>query len=515
MMSQQDKKINGRLALLVVGLLVCSSLHAGIPLWTYSTPNPLSVAISDGGTATVQYTVTNQSHKTKNLVLRTTSGLSASSCYLAGMGSTCNIILTINGSEVPEQGIHSGPIFCDQNNLDQCYQPSAANVLNVVKSTSPPVAVISAAPSSLTLTTLSPGNTGMVTITNNGPIAAYGVGISSAPGLGVTVSGVCASPMMQNDTCELTFTSASNTGSTTATIAGSNTNSVIENINVIVPPASLNVTAVTSPAVIAVNGSGVQLSIENTGGITAYNVVYNLPSGWNGVSSSASCGDISPAPGPGNTCTLTFTADQPNVANTIDFSADNAPTTQSPFIAFSYYGYLVFSTTGASPGTAKVVLDTEKGPFAWDANCQLNGTGCSVIDAQDLYNGSVNTNAIVAALPGSGEAALACYNITNDNTPVQPVSTGTWYLPAICQTGSSGDSANCSPGTANLYGNLAIHGFGSFSGFAWSSTDASALPCFAPGACAWEQGFVMVGGFQNNDKKGFNLSVWCVRSIAY
>jgi hypothetical protein len=674
------------------GLMLMASVQAGIPVWTYSAPNPAQVTVSAGSSATVQYTVTNQSTRTKNLILKVTPGLSASPCYLAGKGSSCALTLTVNGSQIPEQGLHAGPIMCEQGNPNQCYQPGAGNVLNVVKGNSPPVtdAVISLNPSSviftagntsslITLTntssivanglnitpsanlslvsntcgaTLAPqascqfsvtsavvstgnsvsihgsntnsavldvtvsavplamisvspttlvlaqngpaetvtlsntslttavenlqatipgasaitissttctstlaansscqysflpgsgaetntvisingsnttgaatvtanvsaavisatpdafsfaegGATQVVTITNDGSVDAFNVGATmNTPTRGVTLTGnTCPSSLssvVPNNTCQLTFTSGSSTGATTATIAGTNTNSITADITVTAASnTTLSVTAITSPAVIAVNpASGVQLSIENTGSTTAYSVVYTLPSGWNGVN-SGSCGDIPPAPGPGNTCTLTFNATQPNVTNTIGFSADNAAVVQSPSIAFSYQGYLVYAVTPttSTTGTVYVVNTADSGVYQWDStspdcNDGLSGTStCAVTNATSLTDGQYadslgNTYKIITTIgtqnpPYSTNAAGACYNITTSSGNAVPQ--GTWYLPAK-------DELN------NICVSLRSLGFGGFStGYYWSSaeySDSTDSHCPSVGACAWFQ----------------------------
>lgn len=514
------------------GLCLSTSINAATPLWTYSAPNPASVTIADGGTEAVSYTVTNQSTKAKNLLLQSTPGLSASTCYLAGKGSTCTLTLTINGSKVPQQGIHAGPFLCELSNPNQCYQPSPANVLNVAKVNQ---ANISATPTAFSIA--QGGASQLVTISNNGPDEAYGVGIVSAPGLGVSVSGACASPMSPNDTCQLTFTSDTNTGTTTAVIAGSNTNNITENITVTAASnTTLTVTAVTSPAIIAVGGSGVQLSIENTGSTTAYNVVYTLP-GWNGVSASSSCGDI--APGAANACSLTFNATYPNVTNTIGFRADNASIVQSPPIAFSYQGYLVFSTTGGSSGTAYVVDTNDDGSgVAWDSsNCNIGGgtSTCVKTNATSLANGQYtssplgNTYCIITGGCGGTSigaqapvnAAGVCYNITTSSGNV--VSQGTWYLPSICELSGNAVTGNfCSPGTTSMYGSLFLKGFGGFTNnsYYWSSTEYSGATvpfiCPSAGACAWEVFFrVSPVGPQSQFYKSYTGRVRCAQAISY
>jgi len=125
-----------------IGLLVMTQAHTGTPVWTYSSPNPSRLTVYPGETKTLQYTVTNQSRKSKNLALKPTPGLSASSCQLATQGSTCNLTITVTGSKVPAGGIHSGPILCEADalgnpNPNQCYQPSIGNQLNITFINSP------------------------------------------------------------------------------------------------------------------------------------------------------------------------------------------------------------------------------------------------------------------------------------------------------------------------------------------------------------------------------------------
>lgn len=116
----------------LTSLVLSGLVQAASPIWTYSRPMPAEIVIvSPGQTSTVKYTVTNQSVKNKNLILKSTPGVSASSCFLAGLSSTCTLTLTIDGNQIPEQGLYSGPVLCEQNNPNQCYQPSASNQLRV------------------------------------------------------------------------------------------------------------------------------------------------------------------------------------------------------------------------------------------------------------------------------------------------------------------------------------------------------------------------------------------------
>ncbi len=124
-----------------VGSLLVNTGYAGSSLWTYSAPNPAIITVSGGGTATVTYTVTSQTPRPKSLVIfshASTPGLTVSACNLSGVGSTCQLTVTINGDEISDDGFNAGPYMCQANsdgtpNISQCYQPIPANRLNVTK----------------------------------------------------------------------------------------------------------------------------------------------------------------------------------------------------------------------------------------------------------------------------------------------------------------------------------------------------------------------------------------------
>jgi hypothetical protein len=216
-----------------------------------------------------------------------------------------------------------------------------------------------------------------------------------------------------------------------------------------------------APAVIDVSGTGVTLSIQNTGTTTAYNVIYTLPSGWAGVSAPGNCGNIAPS----DTCLLTFSATQPNITNFISFSALNAPVVQSPAIAFSFDGGLVFSVSGTSPSaTAKVVMTSDLVNDSWDpgANCPPNGASnsCTTISwtggTSSSTNGSVNTIDIVTSIGNSNPnyAAYQCHISTADGA-----TAGEWYLPAICELGDFPSTGAPGCGEDNINSNLYFYGW--------------------------------------------------------
>ena len=84
-------------------LLVITTAYAAYPLWTFtpSVDYPPQVALSASQTATVVYTVQNQSYKSKSLAMKPIHGVAqVSSCRLAPMGqpgSSCSLILAVTG----------------------------------------------------------------------------------------------------------------------------------------------------------------------------------------------------------------------------------------------------------------------------------------------------------------------------------------------------------------------------------------------------------------------------------
>jgi len=118
------------------------SAHAAKAMWTFSPLTATTVAVPPGTTLTIQYQVSNQSSRAKNLVLLPTNGLSqVGACQVAAKGeagSSCTLNLLVNGSNLPSDGIQQGPILCEADldgnaNPNQCYQPSGNNVLQIVR----------------------------------------------------------------------------------------------------------------------------------------------------------------------------------------------------------------------------------------------------------------------------------------------------------------------------------------------------------------------------------------------
>lgn len=124
-------------ALLVLSFL--NSVYAAKPLWTF-TPDPgypTTLSLSALSSATVIYTVTNQSPKTHTLAMQPIAGVtqitSAGNCpnpFTLAYQQSCILSLSINGGLLTES-IRGGPVVCSQGSAYQCYQPGMANALNI------------------------------------------------------------------------------------------------------------------------------------------------------------------------------------------------------------------------------------------------------------------------------------------------------------------------------------------------------------------------------------------------
>ena len=221
-----------KVALIVTGMLMMTTVAYADPLWTYSAPNPSTVSVSDGGTATVTYTVTSQTNKAKSLVLQTnppapypsTPGITASTCNLPIKNSTCTLTITIDGSQVPAGGIHGGPYLCqaDSNGAPdpgQCYQPSAANLLTITKNSTQPTSLeLSVSNLALSVSgyteygvtgTPPSGAARLITLTNTGSSTASNLSYTyptwSTGTPTTTTTTTCNSTLAAGGTCTITI----------------------------------------------------------------------------------------------------------------------------------------------------------------------------------------------------------------------------------------------------------------------------------------------------------------------
>ncbi len=120
-------------------MLAMAFVHAGAPVWTFLPLTATQITVPKNETATVKYRIINQSPKTHTLIMKAIPGItqvtSAGNCpnpFVLGNHQSCILNLTINGSAL-SGNVRGGPIVCQQGSLNQCYQPSLANSLQITK----------------------------------------------------------------------------------------------------------------------------------------------------------------------------------------------------------------------------------------------------------------------------------------------------------------------------------------------------------------------------------------------
>lgn len=452
-----------------VGLLCSASIHASTPLWEFSSPSPLSTIVSPEGTASVQYTVTNKSIKSKNLILKTTLGLSASPCYLAQKGSTCVVTLTVNGSAVLPGGIKNGPFLCEQGNSNQCYQPSEANRLSVTLSQGPALLNASVADLALSVTGLSvpSGSPRIITITNNGGFPATNLTMNYPTwptGTTVDASSTCVNggTLVAGGSCTIVIKpGASSTSNCTTGI---------------LPTPDVITVSANNSAPISINALVLAYGCQYQGGFL-YAVDDTTPS-------SGSIG--------GKVATLV------NQALVMIWSANNSGSYDN---GVSIFGISEISTV-SSP-------DPNGGQEAGQLPCDGNLDGSCDSNNIVTYYSSINLSYYAA---GFCKATINTYS--------------DWYLPAICELDSINNSSICPNGTQNMLGGLPFligdqgaptpstscsFGSGCLVGIYWSSTQDSSSPQTA----AWAESFDNGGSFAAAAGKGDILSVRCSRAVTF
>lgn len=432
-----------------IGLFIMTPIHAKIPVWIFSAPSPLSTTVLFGETATIEYTVTNQSTHSKNLVLdprpeNTPPGLSASPCYLATKGSTCNLILTVNGSLVPTTGIHSGPVLCEQGSITQCYQPSAPNILNISVVEIPPNTTLSPLAQNLALSINSPGadpalvgNPRIIRIQNTGTALATNVQVSTS-GLpnGTLITGnTCLGTLNAGATCDITITPGGNA-------------SLDDDIQACTT-APGTVPVPTTVTVSADNAPSANVNVL----VLGYGCIY-----------------------------------QGGFLFSVDDSTPN---------------------TGSIGGKVAAIGDQSSGT-RWGPNVAVNGIsetsmpGPNSCDGKN--DGACNTGRIIAANLAPPVAAQLCEDLVIGGF-------SDWFMPAICELGRfsnppGGSDAGCGTTNPNLYTTLHANNLGGFADENYRSSTEFSLD---PVSTAWTQ--VFLNGFQDANGKTFNQRLRCVRAF--
>lgn len=453
-----------RLANQVLGLtalcIITTTIHAGIPLWSFSPNGSPQVTISATGTATVSYTVTNNSKKPHQLMLssKTPSGITQSGgpCVLEGKSPanpnpTCTLILSINGSALTENTVSGGPFLCQANanntpNPNQCCQPSPGDELVITRTTAPGATTLStsiAPPSILALSVNNPpltGNARYITIQNTGTnqatgLSVLGTGLPTGTNI-TTVPTTCTGTLAPGATCMVTITPGINATSDCNTGIAPTPGTITVSATNVATPATSNVVVLNYGCQYQ---SGFLYSVDDT---------------------TANTGSIGGK-------VLALTDQKRRSPGGIAWDADPACAT-NPFQCTQqtnawdfYYGENLAAVIGSTNPN----------------NSGTNGPGDTyqIISILNGQNGNINNPA--------NYAAAVCTTYTDG------VYTD-WYLPAICEMGPNSNGSGCLAGTPNIVDNLGLllgdpntnpdtscsYGTNCLAGLYWSSTEYSAIP---------------------------------------
>lgn len=396
----------------------------------------------------------------------------------------------------------------------------------------PPVAEISATPSSLSLTV--DGSPGSFTITNNSTtITATNIEAVLPSGWSDVVqdSSGCVS-VAPGASCQISIAPGSSTHSQTSIqIEGSNTSIITAQLVIDpVPPTTLS--ASVSNLLLSVNSPGVNfelagnsrvITITNDGANTAFSINYNVsPALPSGTTISSTCSNLAAS----SSCTLTITpGSTPSatpgdmspvpLALTVSGSNTNTLTPNVHVLAYGsvYQGGYVFSIDDTTPTSGSIggkvaALSDQSAGVSWDPGCP--GSCTNPIQANNVFDGQPNSSSISGALNStyaatSYAAGLCAVTIAGYND---------WYLPAICEMGyGSGGIDPCgssaSPTIQNIQSNLVDNNIISLVDTYWSSTQTYTVDPYIYSTLNQ----FGAGGNQPGDFKEISYPVRCVRKL--
>ena len=509
--------------------IITTTVHAGIPVWSFSPNGSPAVTVSATGAATVSYTVTNNSRKPHRLVLssKTPTGIAqpGGPCVLAAKSPanpnpTCILTLSINGSALPANNLSGGPSLCQTNpngtpNANQCYQPDPNDVLVITRTTAPGATTLSTSVPPPSILALSVNNTGLnaaltgnaryITIQNTGTNQATGFSVS-ATGLPAgsditTVPTTCTETLAPNAICTVTITPGFNaTSSCTTGIAPTPGTITVSATNVALPA--------TSNVVVLSYGCQYQ------GGFL-YSVNDTTNNGVTGACTSAPCtGSIG-----GKVASLVDQAapyinsgPQPT---SIIWSSNGNGATSGDVDYTSILGIDETSTTSVPSPTSPPY------PVGTPAYTACNGSSDGACDSNNIlsYYDFNRVNGGAAPTPLNYYAAGLCTATINTYSD--------WYLPAICEIDSVYGNVTCPAGAQSMVVNLLFLigdpgagtpstscappiGTDCLAGYYWSSTEFSGFPQDV----AWLEYFASGGGsVQGYGNKGTQHGVRCSRAL--
>ena len=491
-------------------LVLMSAAQAGTPVWTFVpvTGYPPTVTVSTAGTAIIQYTLTNQSHKSHLLKMKSIQGVTSSGCASPlGYHQSCTLTLNVRGSAL-KGDVLGGPVLCDQGNLLLCYQPSRENGLAIRLTQQPPIQHYTVTPSVPVNGSLSPSTTQVVTsgttITFTAmPNAGYGVNQWLVDGNVVQTGGTTyqLTNITTNHTVNVTFATATLTASV-STLA----------LSVNCQPSS----SCSTTQNVALTGNPRQITIQNTGSISTVNLAVSasgLPSG-----TSISSNTCNSTLNPGDSCIVTLTpgaitssdssnspcgsSNTPPTGNSVTITADNSPSIQINAYVLSYgcqyQGGFIYSVDDTTPNTGsiggKVAALVDQVPpesgIIWSSNGN-SGTSSDVDYTPILGIDETSTTSTPSptspAYPAGTPAYTACngssngicdtsnilsyynYNRASGGSAPTPLtyyaagfcdqsinSYSDWYLPSICEMDPITGTAPCPSGIQSIIVNLSF-----------------------------------------------------------
>ncbi|KTD64252.1 hypothetical protein Lsan_0947 [Legionella santicrucis] len=501
--------------------------QAGKPLWTF-TPDknfPPKISVSTTGTATVLYTVANNSSKPHNLVLKPQVGISQNTpCTLGPKGSgnaTCQLTLTIHGSELPASGIAGGPALCQENpdgspNFNQCYQPNQADVLTVTVAQAGPLLSTSTtnlalSVTGLTLNSLLSGQPRVITITNTGNSSASGLSFINANSwpLNTKATSDCNGDLEPGSSCTITVipgpTATSGANSTPCTTG-------IEPIPSVVSVTSTNANTVSTSVVVlgyaCIYQSGFIYAMIETAD-TSKSIGGNVVS-----LNDQAPPNLGGSPQPGSLIWSSNGQGSASVNVSYDLipGIDETSTPGSPSPSYSD-----FSTYFSS----NYIPSTPLPPSVFNACLGESDGKCNTQNILTYYNTYITNYSAIGSPPftvSSGPTPLIYYAAGLCAKSIDGYSD--WYLPALCEMGL------CAPGEQNMESSLLPVLFGSpvapnpstscplghscLAGIYWSSTESNTLD---PINKAFFNNFTLGGSIYLSAPKSALLGVRCAREL--
>ena len=131
-------------------ILFCISMQSeagGIPPWSMIPLSSPTFSVSQTGSASITYQVTNESPKNHTLTLdqvplgisQNTSPGNCPNPFFLKYKDSCNLVLDFDGSLIPKS-VLGGPVLCQISpngtpNANECYQPLQSNSLNITRTT--------------------------------------------------------------------------------------------------------------------------------------------------------------------------------------------------------------------------------------------------------------------------------------------------------------------------------------------------------------------------------------------